>query len=110
MPSDLRVCSQGRLWRAFRAVLREKLALQLHAAALHSHCLSASLLLTAIEALQKIIIDAAPVLADFLSEATPAARHGRAMAKAGAVEPNSRCFQKALKCNFLSGLPAPLSN
>ena len=50
MPSDLRVCSQGRLWKAFRAALRKKFALQLHAAALHSHCLSISLLLTAIEA------------------------------------------------------------
>ena len=53
MPSDLRVCSQGRLWRAFLAALREKLALQLHAAALHPHCLSTSLLLAAIGALQK---------------------------------------------------------
>ena len=53
MPSDLRVCSQGRFWRALRAALREKLAMQLHAAALHSHCWSASLLLTVAEAFQK---------------------------------------------------------
>ena len=90
--------------------LREKLALQLHAAALHFHCLSTSHLLTAIEALQKMFIDAASVLADFLSEAAPAARRGRAMAKAGAMEPNGHCFQKALKWTFLPELPAPLSN
>ena len=57
-----------------------------------------------------MFIDAASLLADFLSEAAPAARHGRAMVKAGAVEPNSRCFQKARKCTCFSGLPAPLSN
>ena len=47
-----------------------------------------------------MFIDAALVLADFLSEAATAARHGKAMAKAGAVEPSSRCFQKALKRMF----------
>ena len=47
-----------------------------------------------------MFIDAALMLAHFLSEAAPAARHGRAMAKAGAVEPNSRYSQRALKCTF----------
>ena len=50
------------------------------------------------------------MLADFLSEAAPAARHGRATAKPEAVEPNSRCFKKALKRVFSSDLPAPASN
>ena len=88
--------------------------MQLRAAALHSHCSSTRLLLTKIlegvGLFKETFIDAAPVLADFLSEAASAARHGRATAKAEAVEPNSRCFKKAPKCAFSLDLPAPVSN
>lgn len=69
--------------------------MQLHAAALHSHCLSTSLLLNAI--LHRVWLfketfnDAASVLADFLLEAAPAARHGRAMLTLTcALVPNAR--------------------
>ena len=88
--------------------------MQLHAAALHFHCLSAPPLLTNILEgawlFKGTFIDAAPVLADFLSEVAPAARHEEAMAKAGAVQTNSQYFQKAFKRPFLSGSPAPFSN
>ena len=69
--------------------------MQLHAAALHSHCLSTALLLTAI--LHRVWLfketfnDAASVLADFLLQAARAARHGRAMvALPCALVPNAR--------------------
>ena len=79
----------------------KNLHMQLHAAALHFHCLSTPLSLTNILEgawlFKETFIDAAPVLADFLSEAAPAARQGRATAKAEAVEPSSRCSKKALK-------------
>ena len=79
----------------------KNLHMQLHAAALHSHCLSTPRSLTNILEgawlFKETFIDAAPVLADFLSEAASAARQGRAPAKAEAVEPSSRCSKKALK-------------
>ena len=77
----------------------KNLHMQLHAAALHFHCLSTPLLLTNILEgawlFKGTFIDAAPVLADFLSEAASAARRGRATA---AAEPSSRCSKTALKC------------
>ena len=93
----------------------KNLHMQLHAAALHFHCLSTPFLLTKISEgawlFKETFIDAAPVLADFLSEVASAARQGRATAKAEAVEPSSRCSNKALECvRFFSDLPAPVSN
>ena len=82
----------------------KNLHMQLHAAALHFHCLSTPLSLTNILEgawlFKETFIDAAPVLADFLSEAAPAARQGRATAKAEAVEPSSRCSKNAFKCTI----------
>ena len=79
----------------------KNLHMQLHAAALHFDCLSTPLLLTDILEgawlFKETFIDAAPVLADFLSEVASAARQGRATARAEAVEPSSRCSKKALK-------------
>ena len=76
--------------------------MQLRAAALQSHCLSTRLLLTKIlegvGLFKETIIDAATLLADFPPEAASAARRRRATTKPAAVEPNSRCFKKALKC------------
>ena len=79
----------------------KNLHMQLHAAALHFHCLSTSLSLTNILEgallFKETFIDAAQVLADFLSEAASAARRGRAMA---AAEPSSRCSKTVLKCTL----------
>ena len=77
----------------------KNLHMQLHAATLHFHCLSTPPSLTNILVgawlFKGTFIDAAPVLADFLSEAASAARQGRATA---AAEPSSRCCETALKC------------
>ena len=77
----------------------KNLHMQLHAAALHSHCLSTPLLLTNILEgawlFKGTFIGAAPVFADFLSEAASAALRGRATA---AAEPSNRCSKTALKC------------
>ena len=92
----------------------KNLHMQLHAAAVHSHCLSTPLSLTNILEgawlFKETFIDAAPVLADFLLKAAPAARQARATARAEAVEPSIRCFENALECALSSDLPAPVSN
>ena len=105
---------KGDCGELFEQRCERNLHMQLHAAALHSHCLSTPLLLTKIlegvGLFKETFIDAASVLADFLSEAASAARQGRATAKAEAVEPSSRCSKKALRCTLSSDLPAPVSN
>ena len=71
----------------------KNLHMQLHAATLHFHCLSTPLSLTHILEgawlFKETCIDAAPVLADFLSKAASAARKGRATAKAEAWSPTA---------------------
>ena len=86
---------KGDCGELFEQRCERNLHMQLHAAALHSHCLSTSLLLTAI--LHRVWLfketfnDAASVLADFLLQAARAARHGRAMvALPCALVPNAR--------------------
>ena len=90
---------KGDCGKLFEQRCDKNLHMQLHAAALHSHCLSTPLLLTNILEgawlFKGTFIDAAPVLAEFLSEAASAARRGRATA---AAEPSSRCSKTALKC------------
>ena len=92
---------KGDCGQLFQQRCDKNLHMQLHAAALHSHCLSTPRSLTNILEgawfFKEAFIDAAPVLADFLSEAASAARQGRAPAKAEAVEPSSRCSKKAIK-------------
>ena len=92
---------KGDYGKLFEQRCDKNLHMQLHAAALHFHCLSTPLSLTSILEgawlFKETFIDAAPVLADFLLEAASAARQGRATARAEAVEPSSRCYKKALK-------------
>ena len=92
---------KGDCGKFFEQRCDKNLHMQLHADALHFHCLSTPLLLTSIYEgawlVKGTFIDAAPVLADFLSEAASAARQGRAPAKAEAVEPSSRCSEKAVE-------------
>ena len=105
---------KGDCGKLFEQRCDKNLHMQLHAATLHFHCLSAPPSLTNILVgawlFKETFIDAAPVLADFLSEAASAARQGRATTKAEAVEPSSRCSKKALECALSSDLPAPVSN
>ena len=86
---------KGDCGELFEQRCERNLQMQLHAAALHSHCLSTPFLLTKIlegvGLFKETFIDAASVLAESLSEAASAARHGRATAKAEAVEPKSQC-------------------
>ena len=85
--------SKGDCGELFEQRCDKNLHMQLHAAALHFHCLSTPPSLTNILEgallFEETFIDAAPVLVDFLSEAASAARQGRATTKAEAVEPSS---------------------
>ena len=86
---------KGDCGELFEQRCEQNLHMQPHAAALHSHCLSTSLLLTAILHrawhFKETFNDAASVLADFLLEAAPTARHGRAMVTlTRALVPNAR--------------------
>ena len=85
---------KGDCGKLFEQRCDKNLHMQLHAATLHFHCLSTPLPLTNILVgawlFKETFIDAVSVLADFLSEAAPGARHRRATAKAEAVKSNSR--------------------